>query len=71
MQRKNVYFNHLKIHKVTDNKTFWTKVKPFFSETVNLKTKITLVKKGSALCDPEISLDVEKVISYDGNYWNI
>ena len=68
MQRKNVYFNHLKIHKVTDNKTFWTKVKPFFSETVNLKTKITLVKKGSALCDLEISLDVEKVISYDGNY---
>ena len=62
--RKENYSN-LKIRDVTDNKTFWRKVKPLFSEKVNLQTKILLVEKGNDLSDPEISSEVEKVVSDD------
>ena len=48
-----------------DNKTFWRKVKPLFSEKVNLQTKILLVEKENDLSDPEISSEVERVISED------
>ena len=48
-----------------DNKTFWRKVKPLFSEKVNLQTKLLLVEKGDDLSDPEISSEVEKVILDD------
>ena len=41
------------------------KSKPLFSEKVNLQTKILLVEKGNDLSDPEISSEVEKVISED------
>ena len=50
---------------VKDNKIFWRKVKPLFSDKVNLQIKISLVKKGNALSDPEISSEVDKVISDD------
>ena len=50
---------------VTDNKTFWRKVKPLFSESVNLQTKITLVEKEKTLSEPEISPKIENVISDD------
>ena len=58
---KNCSF-FIKIH-LTGNKTFWRNVKPLFSEKVNLQTKILLVEKGNDLSDPEISSEVEKVIS--------
>ena len=48
-----------------DNKTFWRKVKPLFSGKVNSQTKILLVEKANDLSDPEISSEVEKVISND------
>ena len=41
------------------------KSKTSFSEKVNLQTKILLVEKGNDLSDPEISSEVEKVISED------
>ena len=40
-------------------------MEPLFSEKVDLKTKILLVEKGNDLRVPEISLEVEKVISDD------
>ena len=64
-KEKKAYYSNLKIGDVTDNKTFWRKVKPLFSEKVNLQTKILLVEKGNNLNDPEISSEVEKVISDD------
>ena len=39
------------------------KSKPLFSEKVKLRTNISLVEKGNDLSDPEISSEVEKVIS--------
>ena len=64
-KRKKAYYSNLNIRDVTDNKTFWRKVKPLLSEKVNLQTKILLVEKGNDLSDPEISSEVEKVISED------
>ena len=64
-KEKKAYYSNLNIRDVTDNKTFWRKVKPLFSEKVNLQTKILLVEKGNDLSDPEISSEVEKVISED------
>ena len=64
-KEKKAYYSNLNIPDVTDNKTFWRKVKPLFSEKINLRTKILLVEKGNYLSDPEISSEVEKVISED------
>ena len=47
------------------NKTFWRKLKPLYSEKLNLQTKNLLVEKANDLSDPEISSEVEKVISND------
>ena len=59
------YDSNLNISDVTNNKTFWRKVKPLFSEKVNLQTNFLLVEKGNDLSDPEISSEVEKVILED------
>ena len=40
-------------------------MKPLFSEKVNLQTNILLVEKGNDLSYPEISSEIEKVISED------
>ena len=64
-KEKKAYYSNLNMRDVTDNKTFWRKVKPLFSQTVNLQIKILLVKKGNDLSDPEICSEVEKVISED------
>ena len=44
-KEKKACYSNLNIRDVTDNKTFWRKVKPLFSEKVNLQTKILLVEK--------------------------
>ena len=54
-KEKKAYYSNLNIRDVTDNKTFWRKVKPFFSEKVNLQTKILLVEKEDDLSHCEIS----------------
>ena len=66
-KEKKAYYSNLNIRDITDNKTFWRKVKPLFSEKVNLQTKILKngMEKGNDLSDPEIFSEVEKVISED------
>ena len=54
-KEQKTYYNNLNIRDVTGNKTFSRKLKPLFSEKVNLQTKILLVEKGNDLSDPEIS----------------
>ena len=63
-KEKKAYYSNLNIRDVTDNKTFWRKVK-LVSEKVNLQTRLLLVEKGNDLSDPEISSEIEKVISED------
>ena len=50
-KEKKAYYSNLNIRDVTDNKTFWRKVKSLFSEKVNLQIKILLVEKASDLRD--------------------
>ena len=39
IQKDKTYFSNLKICDVMDNKTFWRKPKPLFSEKVKLQNK--------------------------------
>ena len=46
---KKYYFNKQDHENVTDNKTFWKSIKPFFSEKGSTHNKITLVEQGLIL----------------------
>ena len=46
---KKDYYNNLDHENVTDNKTFWKSIKPFFSEKGSTHNKITLVEQGLIL----------------------
>ena len=53
-KQRNYYVSVLQKQKngdVTENKTFWRKVKSLFSEKVNLQIKVLLVEKESDLRD--------------------
>ena len=63
-KRKKGYYSNFKIRDVADNKTFWRKVKSFFRKGKFTKKNL-LVEKRNDLSGPEISSDVEKVISDD------
>ena len=44
-QLKKNFFSKLNTRDVIDNKTFWRKVKPLFTDKVQTKSKITLIEK--------------------------
>ena len=44
-QQKKNFFSKLNTRDVIDNKTFWRKVKPLFTDKVQIKSKITLIEK--------------------------
>ena len=44
-QAKKQYFSNLNTHDVTDNTTFWKRVKPLLTNNVSTKSKITLIEK--------------------------
>ena len=44
-QAKKNFFSKLNTSNVTDNKTFWRTVKPFLTDKVKTKSKITLIEK--------------------------
>ena len=44
-QFKEQFFSKLHTNVVTENKTFWRTVKPFLTEKVKPKSKITLIEK--------------------------
>ena len=64
-KEKKAYYSNLNIRDVTNNKTFWRKGKPLYSEKVYLQINILLVEKGNNLGDPEITSEVKTVISED------
>ena len=43
-EKKN-FFSNINMSDVTDSKTFWKKVKPFFTDKIKTKSKITLIEK--------------------------
>ena len=43
-EKKN-FFSNINTSDIIDNKTFWKTVKPFFTDKIKTKSKITLIKK--------------------------
>ena len=43
-EKKN-FFSNINTSDITDNKTFWKTVKPFFTDKIKTKPKITLIEK--------------------------
>ena len=50
-KEKKKYYNNLDIKIFSDNKKFWQKVKPLFSEKSNLKRNITIVENDAVISD--------------------
>ena len=48
---KRNYFKNVKMHDITDNKTFWKTIRPYFSDKGYNQTKITIVEKDSIMID--------------------
>ena len=45
MTEKKKFFSNINTIDITDNKHFWKTVKPFFTDKIKTKPKITLIKK--------------------------
>ena len=59
---KKNYYNNLDHEDVTDNKTFWKFIKPFFSEKSSTHNRITLVEQ-------ELTLDKNDVAEVLNNFF--
>ena len=42
---KKTFFSNINASDITDNKTFWKKVTPFFTDKIKTKSKITFIEK--------------------------
>ena len=60
---KKRFFSNLDTSDITDNKTFWKAVKPFLTDKVKIKSKITLIERKQKENQAEI-FEEEKII-YD------
>ena len=63
-EKKN-FFSNINISDVTDNKTFWKKVKPFFTDKIKTKSKITLIEKKIDSQESQKEIVSEKIITED------
>ena len=64
-QQKKNFFSKLNTRDVTDNKTFWRKVKPLFTDKVQTKSKITLIEKKVVSNQGNKVIETEEIISED------
>ena len=63
-QAKKQFFSNLDTRDITGNKTFWKTVKPFLTDKVKIKSKITLIEKKQKENQAEI-FEEEKIKSDD------
>ena len=64
-QQKRNFFSKLNTRDFTDNKTFWRKVKPLFTDKVQTKSKITLIEKKVMSNQGDEVIETEEIISED------
>ena len=64
-QEKKNFYSEFKIQDITDNKTFWKKVKRFFTDKIQSKSKITLIEKNIVSREGEKVIESEEIISED------
>ena len=58
-REKKKYYNNLNLDKITDNKKFWTTIKPLFSDKNNSTRNITLIENDIIISSPD-----RKVLDY-------
>ena len=63
-EKKN-FFSNINTSDITDNKTFWKTVKPFFTDTIKTKSKITLIEKNIVSQEGQEKIVSEKIITED------
>ena len=63
-EKKN-FFSNINTSDITDNKTFWKTVKPFFTDKIKTKSKITLIEKNIVSQEGEEKIVSEKIITED------
>ena len=63
-EKKN-FFSNINKSDITDNKTFWRTVKPFFTEKIKTKSKITLIEKKIVSQEGQEEIVSEKIITED------
>ena len=71
-KERNFFYNNLNMENFTDNKRFWTTVKPFLSDKGNLSKKINL-KEGDEIvsCDSEVAEILNRYFSESVSSLNI
>ena len=71
-QTKEKYFNNLNLKNVSDNKTFWKSVKPFFSKNVLNSNDILLVEENKIVNnDGQIATIMNRYFTSITNYMNL
>ena len=63
-EKKN-FFSNINTSDITDNKTFWKTVKPFFTDKIKTKSKITLIEKNIVSQEGQEKIVSEKIITED------
>ena len=64
-QQKKNFLSKLNTREVTDNKKFWRKVKPLFTDKIQTKSKITLIEKKLVSNQGDKVIETEETISED------
>ena len=62
-EKKN--FSNINACDITDNKTFWKTVKPFFTDQIKTKCKITLIEKKNVSQEGQEEIVSKKIITED------
>ena len=63
-EKKN-YFSNINTCDITDNKTFWKTIRPFFTDKIKTKSKITLIEKEVVSQEGQEEIVSEKIITED------
>ena len=63
-EKKN-FCSNINTNDITDNKTFWKTVKPFFTDKIKAKSKITLIEKINYLPGRSRGNSFKKIITED------
>ena len=63
-EKKN-FFSNINTSDITDNKTFWKTVKPFFTDKIKIKSKIALLDKNIVSQEGQEKIVSEKKITED------
>ena len=63
--KKKSFFSNINTSDITDDKTFWNTVKPFFTDKIKTKSKITLIEKKIVSQEGQEEIVSEKIITED------